>query len=198
MVLVLLLLAVALIVALVLWIAIGRRDDDGAAPTTTVAAAPAPTAAPSSSATITAITTFDPPPGDGEENDPQAADARADQNPNTNWKSLCYLRPTMSKDGVGLVVSLSAATLGTLSFDVGNPPFKVEVFGSDAEQPPTDFAGWGQPILPLTSSTVPRRVDILTPVPARHLLIVLREIGRDKNCTSANPNRGSIGEINFG
>src|SRR4051794_8790060 len=85
MVLVLLLLAVALIVALVLWIAIGRRDDDGAAPTTTAAAGPAPTAAPSSSATITAITTFDPPPGDGEENDPQAADARADQNPNTNW-----------------------------------------------------------------------------------------------------------------
>src|SRR5262245_803700 len=97
MVLVLLLLAVALIVALVLWIAIGRNDgDSGAAPTTTAAAAPAP-AVDTGGARITDVSTFDPPPGDGEENDTQAMAALADQNPNTNWKTLCYLRSTMSK-----------------------------------------------------------------------------------------------------
>jgi serine/threonine protein kinase len=197
-VLVLVLLAVALVVALVLWIAIGRREDDGAAPTTTVAAGPAPTAAPASTAMITGITTFDPPPGDGEENDAQASAALADHDPATNWKSLCYLRSTMSKDGVGLVVSLSEAAIGTLSFDVGNPPFQVEVFGSDAESPPADFAGWGSVLQAKTFSQVARRVDVPTQVPARHLLIVLREIGPDKGCSGANPNRGSIGEISFG
>jgi serine/threonine-protein kinase len=198
MVLVLLLLAVAVVVALVLWITIGRNDG-GAAPTTTVAAAgPTPTAAAASTATITDITTFDPPPGDGEENDAQASAARADGDPATNWKSLCYLRTTMSKDGVGLVVSLSAASMGTLSFDVGNPPFQVEVFGSDAENPPTDFAGWGSVLQDKTFSRAAARVDVTAPVPVRHLLIVLREIGRDQGCSGANPNRGSIGEISFG
>ena len=60
----------------------------------------------------------------------------------------------MSKDGVGLVVTLSAASMGTLSFDVGNPPFQVEVFGSDAENPPTDFAGWGSVLQDKTFSQV--------------------------------------------
>ncbi len=196
MVLVLLLLAVALIVALVLWITIGRRDD-GAAPTTTVAAGPSTTVAPVSTATITGVTTYDPPPGDGEENDAQVSAAFVDHDPNTNWKSLCYLRPTMSKDGVGLVVSLSAATLGTLTFDVGNPPFKVEVYGSDAEAPPSDFAGWGPPLQPMVSSDKAQTISVGTLVPTRHLLIVLREIGPDKLCSGANPNRGSIGEISF-
>jgi len=196
-VLVLVLLAAALVVALVLWIAIDRRDDTGAPPTT-VAAGPAPTAVPASTATITGVTTYDPPPGDGEENDDQVSAAYADDDPNTNWKSLCYLRPTMSKDGVGLVVSLSEATVGTLSFDVGNPPFKVQVFGSDAEAPPSDFTAWGSPLLETISPDEPQTLHVVTPVPARHLLIVLREIGRDRGCTAANPNRGSIGEISFG
>jgi hypothetical protein len=199
MVLVLVLLAVALVVALVLWIAIGRRDDDDAAATsTTVATGAAPTVAPASTATITGVTTYDPPPGDGEENDDQAMAALADRDPATNWKSLCYLRTTMSKDGVGLVVTLSAAAMGTLSFDVGNPPFKVEVFGSDAESPPADFAGWGTPFKNVTASDTAQTIRVQTPVPARHLLIVLREIGRDRGCSGANPNRGSIGEISFG
>ena len=105
----------------------------------------------------------------------------------------------MSKDGVGLVVTLSAAApLGTLSFDVGNPPFQVEVFGSDAESAaePTSPGG-ARRCSPRRSPTGRRRVDVATPVPARHLLIVLREIGRDSGCSGANPNRGSIGEISF-
>jgi eukaryotic-like serine/threonine-protein kinase len=198
MVLVLVLLAVALVVALVLWIAIGRRDDGATSPTTTVAAGAAPTAVPASTATITGVATYDPPPGDGEENDDQAMAALADQDPTTNWKSLCYLRTTMSKDGVGLVVTLSETAMGTLSFDVGNPPFKVEVFGSDAETPPADFAGWGAPFKNVTAFDTAQTISVPTTVPARHLLIVLREIGRDRGCSGANPNRGSIGEIRFG
>ena len=93
----------------------------------------------------------------------------------------------MSKDGVGLVVTLSAASMGTLSFDVGNPPFQVEVFGSDAENPPADFAGWGSVLQAKTFSQVARRMDVPLPVPARHLLIVLREVGPRQGVLGRQP-----------
>ncbi len=195
MVLVLALLAVALGVALVLWFAIGRDDDSGAPPETGLggtAAAPAPGAA-----TITTVTAYDP-EGDGEENDDLAPAALADGDPTTNWRTVCYARTLMGgKDGVGLVVSLSESATGTLSFDVGNPPYQVEVFGSDAEAIPPTFGEWGPPLAEKTYSEAASTVRVATPVPARHLLIVLRELGRDAGCTAANPNRGLVGEIRF-
>jgi eukaryotic-like serine/threonine-protein kinase len=199
MVLVLVLLAVAFVVALLLWITIGRDAGDGAAaPETTapLAAAPGATAT-ASPATITAVAAYDP-AGDGEENNDQAPAALADGNPATNWKTLCYRSTTLSKDGVGLVVTLSASTTGTLSFDVGNPPFQVEVFGTDADTIPADFSGWGPALQNKTFSEVAAPVAVPTPVPVKHLLIVLREVGRDPGCSTDNPNRGSIGEIRFG
>jgi eukaryotic-like serine/threonine-protein kinase len=199
MVLVLVLLAVALVVALVLWITIGRDESGSGAASNSTVTAPGATAAPAgaAAATITGVAAYDP-DGDGEENNGQAAAALADDDPSTNWKTVCYLRTTMGKDGVGLVVSLSGAATGSLSFNVGNPPFQVEVYGSDAEAPPADFAGWGSPLQDKTFSEDARRIDVPAPVPVRHLLIVLREIGRDPGCSAANPNRGSIGEIRFG
>ena len=84
----------------------------------------------------------------------------------------------------------------TLSFDVGNAPFQVEVFGIGRRRTsPTGFAGWGPPLQPRRSPTTAAPCSVATPVPARHLLIVLRELGRDAGCTAANPHRGSIGEI---
>ena len=193
MVLVVGLLVVALVVALLLWITIGRGEG-GASTETTVPAV----GVPSAPVSIVDINAFDP-EGDGEENDEQAAAAQADGDPETNWRTVCYALPLMGdKAGVGLVVSLSAATTGQLSFHVDNPPFQVEVFGSDAETPPTSFDGWGPPLAAKTVSDQPLQVDVATPVPVRHLLIVLREIGRDAGCTAANPHRGSIGEITFG
>ncbi len=199
MVLVLALLLVAFLVALLLWITIGRDDGGGgASPATTAPAVAAPGGtATGSPATITGVSAYDP-DGDGEENNGQVSAALADSNPATNWKTVCYQRTTMSKDGVGLVVTLSAATTGTLSFDVGNPPFQVEVFGTDDETVPADFAGWGPALQNKTFSEVAERVDVPTPVPVKHLLIVLREVGRDPGCSANNPNRGSIGEIRFG
>ena len=138
------------------------------------------------------------PDGDGEENDDQVRSALADQNPATNWTTVCYQETLMGKSGVGLVVTLSHAATGELSFDVDNPPFQVEVFGSDAEQIPSRFDGWGPALQNKTASDVAAPVTVATPVPVRHLLIVLREIGRDRGCSGANPNRGSIGEISFG
>jgi hypothetical protein len=147
--------------------------------------------------TITGVAAYDP-QGDGEENDGQASAALADGNPATNWKTVCYQRTTMGKDGVGLVVTLSAPATGTLTFDVGSAPFQAEVFGVDADAVPADFTGWGPPLADKTFSEVPGSVSVPVPVPVRHLLIVLREVGRDRGCSAANPNRGSIGEIRFG
>jgi serine/threonine protein kinase len=195
MVLVLVLLVVAFAVAFVLWITIGRHPSGtpGTSPTT---AAQSPPAA-GGTAKITGITTYDP-DGDGEENDSQASSALADGNPATNWTTVCYRQSTMGKDGVGLVISLDAATTGTLAFHVGNPPFQVEVFGVDTDAVPAGFDGWGPPLQNKTFSQTAGTVSVPTPVPVEHLLIVLREIGRDPGCSANHPNRGSIGEISFG
>ena len=134
------LLAVALVVGLLLWLAIGRRSEAGGATATTT---PPTTAVPASGATITAVRAFDP-DGDDEENDDQASAALADRDPATNWQSVCYRSTTMGKDGVGLIVTLNEAGTGTLSFDVGNPPFQVDVFGSDAETPPPTSPAGGR------------------------------------------------------
>jgi hypothetical protein len=146
---------------------------------------------------LQAVLSYDP-DGDGEENDALAASALADQDPATNWTTVCYQETLMGKSGVGLVVTLSHAATGELSFDVDNPPFQVEVFGSDAAEIPAEFDDWGPALQNKTVSDVPGPVHVATPVPVRHVLIALREIGRDPGCSTANPNRGSIGEITFG
>ena len=147
--------------------------------------------------TIASLSAYDP-DGDGEENDAAVRDALADGIPSTNWTTVCYQQTLMGKTGVGLVVTLSHTGLGELSFHVDNPEFQVEVFSSDAEQYPTEFDGWGPALQPKTVSDVATTVRVPTNVPARHLLIALREIGPDPGCSTANPNRGSIGEITFG
>ena len=40
------------------------------------------------------------------------------------------------KAGVGLAMTLAAPATGTLSFEVGNAPFQVEVFGADTRRRP--------------------------------------------------------------
>jgi serine/threonine-protein kinase len=195
MALVLSLLVLAFVVALVLWITIGRHPSGsgGTSPTTSD---PSPPPA-GGTANIAGITSYDP-DGDGKENDGQASAALADGNPATNWTTVCYRQSTMGKDGVGLVVTLAAATTGTLTFQVGNPPFQVEVFGVDTDAVPTSFDGWGPPLQNKTFSQTAATVSVPTPVPVKHLLLVLREIGRDAGCSANHPNRGSIGEISFG
>jgi hypothetical protein len=196
MVLVVGLLVVALAVSLLLWFTIGQ-DDEGGTPSSLPAGAPVTTAPAVGPATITEVRAFDP-EGDREENDDLAADALADGNPETSWRTLCYQQTLMGKSGVGLIVSLSHATVGELSFQVANPPFQVDVFGSDAAETPSTFEGWGAPLQNKVTSDVARDVTVTTPVPARHLLIVLREIGRDPGCSTDHPYRSSIGEITFG
>src|SRR5262245_102654 len=128
------LLLVALVVALVLWTTIGPSGDGQGGPTT-VPATSAPAAA--RPLVIAGITPYDP-GGDGEENDDLVGAALADGDAATNWRTLCYADRFMGKEGVGLAVSLSRPGAGTLSFDVGNAPYTIDVFASSTRNlPPT-------------------------------------------------------------
>ena len=193
------LLLVALIVALVLWATIGPSDDGGGqggqgSPTTAAARRTAQTPGP---VEIAGIAAYDP-QGDGEENDDLIAAAAADSDSATNWRTLCYADRFMAKEGVGLVVSLSRAATGTLSFDVGNAPYTIDVFASTARAVPPTIDDWGDQIGDRAFSEEPGTVRVSTPATARHLLILFREIGPDSGCTSANPYRGTLGNVRFG
>jgi hypothetical protein len=190
------LLLAAVIVAAVLWITIGVGDPGEGAPPTS--APPAATAAPAGPPAIAELAAYDP-EGDGEENDELTGAALADGNPASNWRTECYAGSMLgSKDGVGLALMLSASGTGTLSFDVANAPYQVEVFASDAATRPAEFADWGPAVSEKVFADQPGTVHVGITSPSRHLLIVLREIGRDAGCSSANPYRASIGEISFG
>ena len=196
MIVVLALLAVALIVALVLWATIGRGGRDPSPGRRPPSARPAHLRRVAPVA-IDSVVAYDP-DGDGEENDELAAAALADGDPSTGWRTVCYARAMMDdKPGVGLALTLATPSSGTLSFDVATAPFQVEVFTSEAAAVPAGFADWGAAIAEKTFSDQAGTVQVGVPAPARHVLIVFRELGRDPGCTPANPYRGTIGEIHF-
>ena len=109
---------------------------------------------------IAALASFDPgvDGGNGEEHDITARRARADGDPATNWTTECYSDQYMGKAGVGIVMTLSAPSSGTVSFDVGSAPYVVDVFATDAEQIPArdrpvgraTWSGSSAPLRPLT------------------------------------------------
>jgi serine/threonine-protein kinase len=189
------LLLAALIVVLVLWATIGPADNGQGAPTT-ITATTEPAAAAPAPLVIAGITAYDP-GGDGEENDDLVGAALADDDPATNWRTVCYSDRFMGKEGVGLAVSLSRPGTGTLSFDVGNAPYTVDVFATSTRNLPATIADWGDQIGERAFSRQPGRVQVATPEATRHLLILFREIGQDGGCSAANPYRGTLGNIRF-
>ncbi len=204
-----LLFVAGLVVVALLWSAM---NFGGTEPTTTTIPAPADStvgaepdavaddAAPiAGPATIATITAYDP-GGDRTENDADAVLATADGNPDTSWKTVCYAdRYLGGKPGVGLVVTFDGPTQSTLSVDVLSAPYQVEFFATDAEAIPDAVDGWGSP---LGSTVFDERPGTITspvpPAPARHMLILLRELGVDGTCSDANPYRGRLGEITPG
>jgi eukaryotic-like serine/threonine-protein kinase len=191
------LLLIALVVALVLWTTIGPAADGHGqgAPTTAATATRRPTSS-AGPVEIAGIAAYDP-AGDGEENDDLVAAAAADEDPATNWRTLCYADRYMGKEGVGLAVSLSRPGTGSLSFDVGNAPYTIDVFASSARAVPATVADWGEQIGDRAFSEQPGTVQVSISSAVRHLLILFREIGPDTGCTSANPYRGTLGNIRF-
>ena len=147
-------------------------------------------------ATIATITAYDP-GGDGTENDGDAVLSLADGNPGTSWPTFCYSSRYMGgKPGVGLVVTFDDLTQPAITVDVQTGPYQVDFFASDADAIPASFDAWGAPLGSTAFANDPETVvSPVPPAPARHILILLKELGRDGTCSDANPYRGRLGEI---
>jgi len=121
----------------------------------------------------------------------------ADGNPDTNWRTLCYSdRFLGGKRGVGLVVSFDGLARQSITVDVGHGPYQLQFFATDADTIPATFDDWGEPLGPTAFANDPDTVvSPLPATPARHVLVLLNELGNDAGCTSSNPYRGALGEI---
>jgi serine/threonine-protein kinase len=147
---------------------------------------------------ITGIAAWDPDGTNGSENDAQAPLALADGSGATSWSTECYSSQYMGgKSGVGLVLTLSAASAGVLRVESVNAPYALQVFASTDATPPTVLAGWGEPIADKAFASVAGVVETEVSTPASHLLVWLTELGPDSGCSSANPYRGRLAEITF-
>ena len=148
------------------------------------------------SATIVDVVAYDP-EGDGVENDAEASAALADGDPSTAWRTVCYSSQFMgAKRGVGLVVTFDSLTRQAVTVDVINAPYQLQFFATDADEIPGSIDGWGPELGTKAFGPEPATIVSAAPAtPARHVLLLLNELGGDDSCTSANPFRGGLGEI---
>lgn len=217
------LIAVAVVVALILWATLSFGGGESTSTTTVLPSEGAETAAvadeveggdassddastgdgpvagqasATGDATIVAVIAYDP-EGDGEENDAEAASALADGNPDTAWRTVCYSSQFMgAKAGVGLVVSFDAPTQQALTVDVMSGPYQLQFFSTEAEEIPDSIGGWGAELGSRAFGPEPATiVSAKSVTPARHVLVLLNELGDDSACSAANPFRGRLGEI---
>ena len=95
--------------------------------------------------TITGAAAFDPPPGDGTENDADAPKA-IDGDPATFWQTQGYNDPAIKiKPGVGLSLTLAqSAKLKTLKITSLTTGWSVQIFV--ANSPKSDLTSWGDPV----------------------------------------------------
>jgi hypothetical protein len=199
------LLVAALIIGILLWSSLefGAADpaadapiDAAAAPADTTPVAEVPAGAPAAGTAIATITAYDP-DGDGVENDADAVLAGADGNSATSWGTVCYSSKYLGgKGGVGLVVSFDGPMQQAVKVDLLTAPYQVAFFATDSETIPATIAEWGPELGPTQFANDTGTVT--SPVPpaaARHVLIMLKELGVDGTCTDANPFRGRLGEI---
>ena len=196
-----LLLAAGLVVGVLLWTDSNFGGGDVVTSTTALPATqpsgpPADEPAAVGPPTIATVTAYDP-NGDGTENDGDAMSAIADADASTAWPTVCYSSRYMGgKQGVGLVVTFDALAQQALTVDVQTGPYQVDFFTSDADSIPSTLDGWGAPLGSTKFANEPATVvSPVPPTPARHVLILLKELGADGSCTDANPYRGRLGNI---
>lgn len=198
------LLIAAVIVAGILFISVSRGETPDLVPTNTVdsniatATAPPAVAEIANSANqIMLVAPWDPFGDNGHENDAEALLALADGDPTNGWSTECYQDQHLGdKPGVGLILSLATPSTGTLNLQSLNAPYQIDVFYTDAAEPPTDFAAW-QPIGDTRSAQVPASIAVPVEIAANHLLVWLTQLGDDGACSRTNPFRGRLGEISF-
>ena len=149
------------------------------------------------SSTSLEVTAWDPFGDNGSENDAQAPLAIADGSRDTAWSTECYNDQYLgAKPGVGLVVTLPELSSGRLEFETLNAPFQIEVYRTDAVEPPLSLDSWVQ-VGSLSYGVEPGAIAVSVGEASTHLAIWLKELGPDDACSSANPYRGRIGELQW-
>jgi len=149
------------------------------------------------SSTSLEVTAWDPFGDNGSENDAQAPLAIADGSRDTAWSTECYNDQYLgAKPGVGLVVTLPELSNGRLEFETLNAPFQIEVYRTDAVEPPLSLDSWVQ-VGSLSYGVEPGAIAVSVGEASTHLAIWLKELGPDDACSSANPYRGRIGELQW-
>lgn len=202
------LLVAALIVAGVLFIRVNRGDvpddlpDDTRVPGPSAAATDQPPAggtdaAAPSAVQVVSVQAWDPFGDNGTENDEQADLALADGSTSTSWATECYQDRFMGeKQGVGLIVDLSGPASGTLSLDVLNAPYQIDVYAATTTGVPARLEDWATQGSTRHAEQA-GHLDVVVDVAATHLLVWLKELGPDEACSEDNPYRGRLGEISF-
>ena len=130
---------------------VNRSQGDAAPPTSPVtrsSTGPSPTPGAAVPLSVTGISLYDPPPGDGQENPNQVANA-ADGRPDTVWATLLYRRNALFgnlKPGVGLIFDLGRpTTVGSVRIQTTRPGSELQVrVGSGTEGPIDGFRVVGQ------------------------------------------------------
>jgi eukaryotic-like serine/threonine-protein kinase len=145
-------------------------------------------------ARLVSVTAFDP-QGDGVENN-ELVPNLTDGNASSTWSTVCYVNRSFgSKQGVGLVLALSERGIGTIKSTFAAAPYDMDIYTVDGDAP-RDLEGWGFPHTNASSADT-GAVDISITTPATHVLMFFKEIGRHPTCSSNNPFKGEIAEIQF-
>ena len=145
-----------------------------AAPETTTETTPDTTSTEAAATTLEVQTalTFDPPPGDGSENDDQAQQA-IDGDAATFWETETYRSdPVLSKGGVGLVLALAQREqVAAVDLRTPTPGFTTAIYTSARAAPPDALAGWDLAAAPREVTKTRQGLAFAEPVRARFVLI---------------------------
>jgi hypothetical protein len=113
------------------------------------------------------------------------------------WTTVCYGdRYFGSKGGVGLVLELSGAGIGTITANFANGPWHAEVYAADTQSIPARFEDWGLRVADQYGEN-PGIGTFDVKTPGRYMLLMLREAGQSSGCSSENPFKGSLSELSF-
>jgi serine/threonine protein kinase len=146
---------------------------------------------------IASIKAYDPDGDDGAENDDEAILALADGDSSTFWRTSCYDGEFMGgKFGVGLVVNFTSPAQRAITVNALTAPYIIEFYTSASESVPSSFEGWDRQLGAREFNTETGIVVSDIPeTPVQHVLVLLRQLGEDGNCSEARPFRGRLGEI---
>ena len=132
---------------------------------------------------------FDPEGGDGEH--PEEVDLATDGNPTgTAWSTETYtaapsLIDAAGKEGVGLIVeSTDAIAAREMEITTQNPGWGGAIYGA-ADGPPSDLAGWGEPLAEFTAEEETTGVTLTATDPASYYLIWITDLAEGDQGYSA-------------